>query len=476
MKWPFTRERAAEALAGATKARVTFQRFSLTFLPHPGFEAEGVSFVRAGAPPLAEARALKVDGSWLAVLTMQRRVLRMVFDGLAIRIPESMPPPVEQNGGGKSETRIGELVADGAVLSVARDAKPPLQWGLRQARFTDVGRDTRIGFQTLLRIPEPPGEILAKGNFGPVKQGGISAAPVAGSFHLRQADLGKYENLAGILSAEGKFEGILAKIAVAGNVDVPQFEVNESGDPVHLKAAVKAEVDGTDGDVFLRDVQADFGRTQLAAAGTIEGNGRKTVKLRISSKRARVEDLVGLFAKGGRSAMRGPIGFRVSVTLPPGGEPFLRRLGLDGQFGIEDARFTKERTRRKVNELSARARTEASETEREALAAQGDVLSDLNGSVTLRNGVARLSDVSFAVPGAIARGGGTYNLIDKQVDMRGTVAMQAEVSEASTGIKSLLLKPFDAIFRGKKKSAGAVLPVSVTGTYPRVKFGLSLKQ
>ena len=43
--------------------------------------------------------------------------------------------------------------------------------------------------------------------------------------------------------------------------------------------------------------------------------------------------------------------------------------------------------------------------------------------------------------------------------------MRATVSEASSGMKSILLKPLNMFF--KRKDVGAVLPVSVTGyDYP----------
>jgi hypothetical protein len=89
--------------------------------------------------------------------------------------------------------------------------------------------------------------------------------------------------------------------------------------------------------------------------------------------------------------------------------------------------------------------------------------------------VARLDQVRFRVPGAVANGGGTFNLITKLVDLGGTVATDATLSEAAGGgIKSFLLKPLNGFFRDKKKNAGAVLPVSITGTYPHAKAQVSL--
>jgi hypothetical protein len=78
------------------------------------------------------------------------------------------------------------------------------------------------------------------------------------------------------------------------------------------------------------------------------------------------------------------------------------------------------------------------------------------------------------VPGATALGGGTYNLITKAIDLKGTLAMESTVSEASSGFKSFLLKPFDGIFRNRRRQAGAELPIHISGSYPKPKFQVNL--
>jgi hypothetical protein len=47
--------------------------------------------------------------------------------------------------------------------------------------------------------------------------------------------------------------------------------------------------------------------------------------------------------------------------------------------------------------------------------------------------------------------------------------LQAKLSQATTGIKSFLLKPFDPFFR---KNGVTVLPIKVTGTRDQPAFGL----
>ena len=67
---------------------------------------------------------------------------------------------------------------------------------------------------------------------------------------------------------------------------------------------------------------------------------------------------------------------------------------------------------------------------------------------------------------------GTYGVISRKIDLHGTLKSQAELSEMNTGIKSVLLKPFDRLF--KKKPAGAVVPVHLIGTYEDPQPGVDI--
>jgi hypothetical protein len=68
------------------------------------------------------------------------------------------------------------------------------------------------------------------------------------------------------------------------------------------------------------------------------------------------------------------------------------------------------------------------------------------------------------VPGATAYMHGTFNLLNEKVDFHGVLKTEAEFSKVGGGgIKSIFLKPFDAVF--KKKPRGAEIPVKLTGTY-----------
>ncbi len=88
--------------------------------------------------------------------------------------------------------------------------------------------------------------------------------------------------------------------------------------------------------------------------------------------------------------------------------------------------------------------------------------------MTLRDGIANFSDLSFRVPGAVADLSGTYNLVNEHIDLHGKLATEAKLSKTTTGIKSVFLKLLDPVF--KRKPHGAVIPVSVSGTYDSPSF------
>jgi hypothetical protein len=224
--------------------------------------------------------------------------------------------------------------------------------------------------------------------------------------------------------------------------------------------------------VILEDVEAEFLRTTLRVRGRVAsepGQPGKTATLRFNSDRARIEDLLRLFTSSPRPALAGPMVLRADVAAPPGDAPFLKKLRLDGGFRIRDAQFTAPGTQDKLHKLSARAR--GSEVDEDAKDDPENVSAHLKGSVALSDGIARLSDVSFEFSGATARGGGTYNVISKRVNLNGALSLRVALSEMTGGLKSILLKPLE-LFMRKNKQGGSIVPVSITGTPTRPVFKL----
>ena len=398
-----------------------------------------------------------IVGSWAALLALRRYVSRIELQGTEVQVSSEMPPP-EQRDGKQGQTTIGELVANRTILRFTGG-----EIAFNKIKLRNVSKEKAIQFDLDFTIPQPNGRVTASGSFGPWRN---RETRLEGSFRLHQAKLQLFDEVDGTVSADGKFNGALQEIHVSGHTDTPDFRVKRHR--VDLKTNYAATVNGATGDVHLDSVDAAFGNTILFAKGAIRD---KTVTVDFTSDRARIEDLMRLTTKADRPALMGPLTLRTHVVLPPGEGKFLRRVQLDGDFAIQRAIFTKARTQAKVSELSARSRgQDVGEDDPKPERA----LSDMKGHVVLRDGSATLSRVIFSVPGATAHGGGTYDVISKKVNLTGQVAMDATVSEASSGLKSVLLKPFNVLF--KRKNAGAVLPVSVTGYYPHPRFQVLLRK
>ncbi|MGC2697392.1 MAG: AsmA-like C-terminal region-containing protein, partial [Candidatus Angelobacter sp.] len=246
---------------------------------------------------------------------------------------------------------------------------------------------------------------------------------------------------------------------------------------IHISTQFRGTVDVRDGDVLLPSFQARLGNTNLTAHATIAGSPRKTVTLMVAEGKGEIQDLMLMFSKASQPSVKGPIVFHTQVVLPPEHRPFKERVQLTGDFNVDPARFPAADTQGSIDQLSERA--EGKKDKQKDFDQDDDatgferVLTQLKGQVRLRNGVATFSRISFSLPGAHADMMGTYSLIDKRVDLRGKMRMQATVSQATTGKKSFFLKVIDPFY--KKKGAGAELPVTMSGTYGHTHFAASLK-
>jgi hypothetical protein len=180
----------------------------------------------------------------------------------------------------------------------------------------------------------------------------------------------------------------------------------------------------------------------------------------------RIEDVLRLAAKTRSPPMIGGMKLRAKFVLPPGKRDVIEKMRLDGSFEILSARFTKGSVQAKVRELSQKARP-GKEDPRERVA------SNFKGRFVMRSGVINLSNVSFSVPGARVDVGGRYTMRAESLDFRGTVRLAAKLSQMTSGVKSVLLKLVDPLFR---RDNATIIPVTVQGTVDEPKVRLDIKR
>ena len=114
-------------------------------------------------------------------------------------------------------------------------------------------------------------------------------------------------------------------------------------------------VNGENGDTFLQKVAATFWKTTVWSDGSVAGKvGQpgKTASVELAAKDGRIQDILLLFGRSERAPMSGIVSFNARLSIPPARRPFLEKVELEGDFGIDAGSFAKSDTQQGVNSLS----------------------------------------------------------------------------------------------------------------------------
>jgi hypothetical protein len=478
----YARRKITELGRDRFSSTVTVESVRVSILP-PSATLTGVVFThkdRTDVPPLFRIRQIDVSGG-MGLFAPKPRASSVRLHGLEIIVPRRKGPKSEKSSKSDSRKRYSgasfaaaEIVADGTKLQVLskKPGREPLTFDLRRLRLSDVSLEQPWRYDAELTNPKPPGLIRSSGTFGPWNGDEPSLTPMQGEYLFTDADLSDFKGISGILRSEGRFQGVLEEIVVDGTAEVPQFKLNISDNPVHLRTQYHAIVDGTNGDTRLEPVYAQFLHSKIVAEGAVEGEkGKKgkAVRLNVNVSEARIEDMLTLAMRGKKPLLVGPIRFQTKFDLPQGDRDVVEKLMLDGRFSIDDGRFQKNKLQDKIDSLSRKGQGNPEDT------VVDNVTSDLAGGFFLRDGFIRFQRLSFRVQGAEVAIDGNYGLRNEDLDFRGELRLDAKVSETTSGLKAVLLKAVDPLFtrksKGKKQS---VLPIKISGTRSLPKFGLDI--
>ena len=459
---------------------VELEWFSVDTFPTVDIRGAGLQIRLRGAgdvPPLVRVERFTITGGIFGLLSRPRRFRTVALDGLQINIPPDRPgrtgggAPAGEPGGA-SPILVDTLLSTDALLRIIpRDPKKtPKEFAIHRLEMTGVGSASRMPYAAELTNPLPRGQIRTTGHFGPWNRGAPGGTPLDGQYRFEGVDLSTIKGIAGTLTSTGAFDGTLERIDVKGETTTPDFRLAHVEAAMPLATRFTAVVDGTDGDTYLKTVEARLAETDILANGAVEGRpGAKgrTVRLDVRVPGGRIADLLRLSVRAERPLLTGNVALRTAFLLPPGREEVAERLRLDGAFDLSSAEFTNARVREKLAEMSSKASGGDGD-------GGGDrVLTDLEGRFRLAGGTLSFERLRFQVPGASVHLTGSYGLRSEVIDFEGTLRMRATISEAAGGgVKSVLLKIVDPLFR--KKGAGAVLPIRVRGTRTEPKFGLDV--
>ena len=373
------------------------------------------------APPLVTIRHFSIAAHYLDLLFRPGYIARIVLNDFHIHVPAERlsleRPPTDSS---KSSILVGEIIADGSSIQIDRDSDSPLLFDIHTLRLAPASESTPFSYTTTLHIPLPSGELRSNGKFGPWNLNNPGQTAVSGEFAFENADLGVFKGIAGTLSSEAKFQGVLSNIEAHGKINIPNFGVTRSHHSVHLQSAFHAYIDGTNGDVRLEHVEASYFKTKVTAEGEVahhSGQDGKIASIDLFVSNGRIQDVLYLFVRAPDPPLHGLASFRAHVSIPPKAQPFVEKIRIIGDFEIENGQFAKASTQESIDTLSERARGVKPENENDS----DKVISDLAGHVDLRNASAALTDLRFHVPGASAHMDGTYNIESTKINLHGTL-------------------------------------------------------
>jgi hypothetical protein len=481
------RQRIITALSERLDAQVDLQELHLRTWPSLKAEGRGLTIRHHGrtdVPPLISIAHFSAEAGILKFF-YHRHISQLTIEGLDIQIPPDHNKDkgdddrkAEPTNGppGRAQELARTLVVDdlytmGARLTIipSETGKTPRVWDIHDLHMTSLAAGASMPFEATLTNAIPPGEIATRGRFGPWQSDDPGETPLGGDFAFNHADLSVFDGVAGILSAHGQFGGRLERIDVHGETDTPEFRiVKTGGHPVPLHAVYHTIVDGTNGNTILDEIDASFLNTHVIAKGNVLGNPNvhgRTVSLDVSIERGRLEDLLRLAVNAPKAPMTGALRLRTSFVLPPGHIDVVKKLKLDGRFVLAGTRFTSGTVQEKISELSRRGQGKPDDKEE-----TGRVQSKFEGRFSLSGGTLKLPEVQFDVPGALVQLAGNYALEPETLDFKGTLFMDAKISETTTGIKRVLLKVVDPLFR--RDGGGSAIPIKVSGSRDNPQFGL----
>ena len=491
--WPYRYRNVDPLLQKVFASQIKMDHYHRTYFPSPGFVATGLTLHRNSAPdlpPVGSARNLVVQGRWLDLLLLRKRVRLVSVEGLHIVIPpvgsranqEDFPPGSSADFVGPT-TVVEQLSIHDATLDIMRTDGNRYSFPIRQLIIGNLRQGQAISYLLDMQNAKPTGRIQSTGSFGPLLANDLGATPLSGDFTFSPVNLGDIHGISGTLSASGHFYGALASIEADGTSDTPNFAVGR-GRPTRVTASAHGTINGLDANIVLHSIEAHTGATTVQAKGTIVGSPKVT-NLDITVMSGRAQDLLRPFLHD-NVPITGAVSLHSHAYLAPSrkGLKFLQRLDMDGTFNMPAERLTNQTTERNLSDFSRRAQNlkstnpDAASADRDSMeqdrdsTEQSDVLSSLNGQAKIRDGIVSTERLTFQIPGASVELSGTFNLRDRTVHMLGNLHMQSDISHVTTGFKSLLLKPLIPFF--KKDHSGAVIPIAVSGSPQRYKVTQNL--
>jgi hypothetical protein len=472
--WPYRHRKIAPMLEDVLASQVTFTGYHRTYFPRPGFVATGITMRRKSAPnlpPLGHVDTMVVLGTWSDLIMLRQRVELVDITGLHIVVPpigskenhQDFPP-----GSGKDfdgpDTMIERFVVHKSLLDIMRMDGKRLSFPIKQLEIRNLHKGEALTYAIEMQNAIPTGYILAHGSMGPMNSNDFALTPVTGNFAFTQVHLHDVGDISGTLDARGVFKGTLQAMEVETNAQTTNFAVTD-GKATPVSGAMQCTLYASNGNMDIHAIDVKIRETNIHAAGSIKG-APKITNLDIVVDKGRAEDVMQPFIHD-VVPITGPVWLKSHAYVGPPGDGFMERLRVSGTLNVPAEKVSDRETEKSLSAFSERARGDRKPntgvvSDNKPPNEPSDVLSSVEGPAKIENSVASTPRLTFKVAGATATLRGTFRFHDQAVHLTGDLKMDTDISHTATGFKSFLLKPLAPFF--KKKNAGAVVPIAVTGT------------
>ena len=485
-------------LTDRTGRQVEIAALRWSFSPALHLEGEGivVGNDRAGVPPLVELGAFTLDASFGDLTSSPRRISAIRLEELHVHIARG--PSDEEDGeqdeplttdddaqpGAAPSTPvvIDRLTAEQVRLEIGSSdpAKDPRVFDFHLLTLDSVALDRPVRFDGTLTNPKPVGEVATSGQFGPWNKARVADTPISGEYEFTSADLGEFNGIVGFLDSTGTFGGTFGQIEARGEATIPDFQVT-AGEVVPLHITFEVGIGDDGGDVQLRSVVIRFFDSVLEATGSVvrvEGEQGRRVVVDVTTEDARVEDLVRFALRSETPPLTGRIDLRTRLEIPPGDDrPVIEKMLLDGEFTIEEARFSSLDVQKTLTQISRIGQGQAAS----AGEAGSSVVSNLAGTFELSEARLGLSRVSFSIPGMAVRLVGSYGLRDEALDFGGELHLE-QAASALVPVNRVpervapWLRLLDPLFQRGEDTRGTVVPITIGGTRSSPRFRVEVAE
>ena len=472
--WPYRHRKIAPMLEDVLASQVTFTGYHRTYFPNPGFVATGITMRRKSAPnlpPLGFVDTMVVQGTWSDLIMLRQRVELVDVTGLHIVVPpigskenrEDFPPGSGSDFDGP-DTMIERLVVHKSLLEIQRKAEKPLSFPIKQLEIRNLHKGEALTYAVDMQNAIPTGHVLAHGSMGPIHGRTFLSTPVSGNFAFTEVNLHDLGEISGTLNARGLFKGTLASMEVETRTETRNFAVKD-GKPTPVEGTMRGTLLGSNADLDIHAIELKIRETSIRAVGSIKGNPKLT-NFDISVERGQADNVMQPFVHN-EVPITGSVWLKSHAYVGPPGDGFMERLRLTGTLDVPAEKLSDPQAEKNLSAFSERAQGNSKpntgvDKDNKPTDATKDALSSLKGAVLIENGVVSTSRITFKVPGAQATMAGTFRFHGEIAHLTGDLKMDTDISHTATGFKSFLLKPLAPFF--KKKNAGAVVPIAVTGT------------